>query len=50
MSSREHWETVYRDQVPELLTWHQSEPVLSHSRIAASGVEYDAAVVDIGGG
>ena len=50
MSSREHWETVYRDRAPESLTWHQSEPVLSLSLIAASGVESDAAVVDVGGG
>ncbi len=50
MSSREHWETVYRDRVPELLTWHQAEPALSLSLIAASRVESDAAVVDVGGG
>jgi SAM-dependent methyltransferase len=50
MSSREHWETVHRDRVPELLTWYQEEPMLSLSLIAASGVESDAAVVDVGGG
>jgi SAM-dependent methyltransferase len=50
MSSREHWETVYRDRVPELLTWYQAEPVLSLSLIAASRVELDATVVDVGGG
>ena len=50
VSSREHWETVYRDRVPELLTWYQAEPALSLSLIAASGVETDAAVVDVGGG
>ena len=50
MSSREHWETVYRDRVPELLTWYQAEPALSLSLVAASGVETDAAIVDVGGG
>jgi SAM-dependent methyltransferase len=50
MSSREHWETVHRYRVPELLTWYQEEPALSLSLIAASGVESDAAVVDVGGG
>jgi SAM-dependent methyltransferase len=50
MSSREHWETVYRDRVPELLTWYQAEPALSLSLIAASRVEPDAAVLDVGGG
>jgi SAM-dependent methyltransferase len=50
MPSREHWETVYRDRVPELLTWYQAEPALSLSLIAASRVEPDTAVVDVGGG
>jgi SAM-dependent methyltransferase len=50
MSSREHWETVYRDRVPELLTWYQAESALSLSLIAASKPEPDAAVVDVGGG
>jgi SAM-dependent methyltransferase len=50
MSPREHWETVYRDRAPELLTWYQAEPALSLSLIAASRVEPDAAVVDVGGG
>jgi SAM-dependent methyltransferase len=50
MPSQEHWETVYRDRVPKLLTWYQAEPALSLSLISASRVESDAAVVDVGGG
>lgn len=50
MSSREHWERVYRDRVPELLTWYQAEPVLSLSLVVASGADSDAVIVDVGGG
>jgi len=50
VSSREHWEAVYRDRDPESLTWYQEETTLSLSLIAASNVESDAAVVDVGGG
>jgi len=51
LSSRKHWEAVYRDRVPELVTWYQAQPALSLSLIAASGVEPDGgAVVDVGGG
>lgn len=50
MSSREHWETVYRDRVPELVTWYQAEPTLSLSLIAGSRIGFDGAVVDVGGG
>ncbi len=49
-SQQQHWEAVYRDRVPELVTWYQAHPGLSLSFIAATGLGSDAAVLDVGGG
>jgi len=50
LSLEQHWDAVYRDRVPELVTWHQDNPALSLSLIAATGLGPEASVVDIGGG
>ena len=50
MSSQQHWEAVYRDRAPELVTWYQEHPALSLSFIAATGLGSGAGVVDVGGG
>ena len=50
LSLEQHWDAVYRDRVPELVTWHQDNPALSLSLIAATGLGTDASVVDVGGG
>jgi SAM-dependent methyltransferase len=50
LSSQQHWEALYRDRAPELVTWYQEHPALSLSFVAATGLGSGAAVVDVGGG
>lgn len=50
LSSQQHWDDVYQGRAPELMTWHQANPALSLSFVAASGLGPDAAIVDVGGG
>jgi SAM-dependent methyltransferase len=45
-----HWEQVYRDKSPLDVSWYQSAPTLSYELIRASGVDYDAPLIDVGGG
>ncbi|MEN8239457.1 MAG: class I SAM-dependent methyltransferase [Actinomycetota bacterium] len=50
LSSQQHWDAVYRNRVPELVSWYQEYPALSLSFVAATGLGSDASVVDVGGG
>lgn len=45
-----HWETLYVEQNPTLLSWYQEEPTLSMELLALLGVAANAAVIDVGGG
>ena len=45
-----HWEKVYRDKSPLDVSWYQSAPTLSYELIRASGIDYNAPLIDVGGG
>lgn len=50
MSSKQHWEQLYRSHHETTLSWHQPEPVLSWQLIAGLALPRDAAIIDVGGG
>ena len=50
MSRKKHWEQVYTDKTPLEVSWFQNEPSLSLQLINESGINKDAAIIDIGGG
>ena len=47
---REHWDNLYSSKAAGDVSWHQRRPELSLELIAASGVDKDAAIIDVGGG
>lgn len=47
---KDHWEHVYRDKSPLEVSWFQKKPVLSLELIKHTGIDKNAAVIDIGGG
>jgi ubiquinone/menaquinone biosynthesis C-methylase UbiE len=50
MADKSHWERVYADRADDAFSWFQRHPLRSLSLIAASGVDSDAAIIDVGGG
>lgn len=50
MNRREHWDQAYRSKGAGGVSWYQRRPDLSLALIAASGVDKDAGVIDVGGG
>lgn len=50
MSSKTHWEQVYREKSAQEVSWYQPQPALSLQLIAATGIAAEAAVIDVGGG
>lgn len=50
MSSREHWETVYRSKATDAVSWYQPHAVQSLALIQATPVPLDAHILDAGGG
>lgn len=51
MSERkEHWENVYLNKSPTLVSWYQEEPTLSLLLIAGAALQLDAPIIDVGGG
>jgi len=47
---QEHWEGIYRQRLPEDLSWFEAEPTTSLAMIERLGLPLDAAIVDVGGG
>lgn len=45
-----HWEHIYGTKKFTEVSWYQSKPQVSLDYIAATGLEKDAAVIDVGGG
>jgi trans-aconitate methyltransferase len=45
-----HWETVYRGNGTDALSWYQAEPVMSLQMLDLLGVTPGSGVIDIGGG
>ncbi len=50
MARRDHWNRVYQTKAPESVSWYQPRPEVSLAMIAASGVDKDAGIIDVGGG
>ena len=51
MSDRKkHWERIYQDKSPLEVSWYQQKPSLSLQLIKNTGVDSNAAIIDIGGG
>lgn len=49
MSSRQHWETVYREKPEDTVSWFQAHPGISLELIHAHAAHGDA-LIDVGGG
>lgn len=47
---KQHWESVYSDKAADEVSWYQQRPEPSLSLIARSGIDQNAAIIDIGGG
>lgn len=47
---QDHWQNVYATKSHTQVSWYQDEPVRSLEFIAASGVEKNRPVIDVGGG
>ncbi len=50
MERRQHWESVYGRNDPELVSWYQSRPATSLALIEATGCGIQAGIIDVGGG
>jgi SAM-dependent methyltransferase len=50
MNSRTHWDRIYRNTSPELVSWYQPEPTLSLELIGQAVPDRSSAILDVGGG
>uniref|UniRef100_UPI002AB78998 class I SAM-dependent methyltransferase n=1 Tax=Paraburkholderia sp. J8-2 TaxID=2805440 RepID=UPI002AB78998 len=50
MQSKEHWNHVYETKASTDVSWFQEHPRQSIELIEQSGVDKDAAIIDVGGG
>ena len=50
ISSKSHWEQVYKDKSPLEVSWYQQQPTVSLRLIHNTGLALDAPIVDVGGG
>lgn len=50
MNRKSHWDRVYREQLPEQVSWYQAESALSLRLIQQAVPETSAAIIDVGGG
>ena len=50
MSSRHHWDAIYRTKTPNEVSWYQAEPARSLDLIRRTTPALDAAILDVGGG
>lgn len=50
MQSRDHWEKVYSTKATDAVSWFQPHADFSVGLIKATGVDRDAAIIDVGGG
>ncbi len=50
MDRRDHWNRVYQTKSSDSVSWYQQRPDISLELIAASGVDKDAGIIDVGGG
>jgi SAM-dependent methyltransferase len=50
MSSKEHWDSVYRTKSTEQVSWYRPHLDRSLAFLEATGLSRDASVIDVGGG
>jgi SAM-dependent methyltransferase len=50
VSSRNHWEKIYRSKTPEAVSWYRPHLERSVALIRQVAPEPDAAIIDVGGG
>jgi SAM-dependent methyltransferase len=50
IDNKTHWENAWRTKKAKETSWYQAVPTISLSMIRNSGLEHDAAVIDVGGG
>lgn len=50
MTSKIHWENVYSTKATDSVSWFQPHATLSMQLIRETGIDYDAAIIDVGGG
>jgi SAM-dependent methyltransferase len=50
MSSREHWEAVYRRTAPTEVSWYQPAATVSLELIQRAAPDLDSPIIDVGGG
>lgn len=50
MQNKDHWEKVYSTKAPDGVSWFQPHADMSMRLIRASGLDHDAAIIDVGGG
>jgi SAM-dependent methyltransferase len=49
-NAQAHWQRVYNERDPREVSWYEREPERSLSSIEATGIDHDAAILDVGGG
>ena len=50
MADKTHWDQVYAAKTDDALSWYQAHAWRSLALIEGSGVDRDAAIIDVGGG
>lgn len=50
MDRKTHWERVYREKSPQVVSWYQAEPTSSLELVRAAMPSPDARIIDVGGG
>ena len=50
MPTREHWDSVYEQKGPSEVSWYRPHLEHSHRFIEGTGVDRQAAIIDVGGG
>jgi hypothetical protein len=50
VSDKAHWETIYKEKSPEMVSWYRPHLDVSLDLIHQTRLRKDAAIIDIGGG
>ena len=50
IDKKAHWENIYQGTSPLQVSWYQQKPTLSLALIHNTQIEFDAPIIDVGGG
>ncbi len=50
MTSKDHWNAIYRRKAEPEMSWHQDDPAMSLELMQLAGLTTASSVIDIGGG